>query len=159
MAFPEVAHVLTGVAVGGGLGYLVYAWRIRVWRANALFMVKSDSGGHVKPMTVADYEKASAKLATGMRDSILGNISNLRRELAEVNAHISSLEVVLRDAIGRAERDRAQARQEGLLTEDSRTRLHAEIQGLHKAIGVLAKAATEIQGSVGKVEEWVKKWA
>lgn len=102
-------------------------------------------------MTVGEAQN----LVGAARDSVLGSIGNVRREMADVNSHIGALEVLLRDSIGRSERDREKARQEGLLTEESRNRLHAAIQALHRDVGILAKAATAIEVSIGDFKKWM----
>ena len=138
--------LILGVGIAGlASGYLLHMLRAHYFKRSSVLLVKTDSGGHVRPLTAVDYERMSSKVAGGLRDVILGNIGALRREVVKVTEQLSSLEVVLRDAIGRIERDREQQRQERVMSDEAKHRMHAEITGLHAAITVLAKSLERLE--------------
>lgn len=153
MLLHEGSLAAAAFLVGAGLVFLFQEWRWRriLRERETVWAVTTPAGTHSRAMTMAEAQK----LVGSARDSVLGSIGTVRRDVEEVSNLIGALQVKLQDAIGRSERDREKARQEGLLTEESRNRLHAAIQGLHRDVGTLAKAATAIEQSVGDFKKWM----
>ena len=149
----EVILVAVAVATGVGVGLTIAEVRQRRRASKAVVTVSS--GPNERPLTVAEAEKLSVKATSGLRDSILGNIGALRREVGALNQHLASMEVLLKNALGLAARDREQLRQGQLASEDAKYRMHAEIQGLHKAIEALGKATGGIQAAMERFEKWI----
>lgn len=145
LSHDALSAIATTVATG--LGYLLAELRRRrrERRLNTPMPALVAADGTARAMTVADYERMSTKVAGGIREAILGNIGTLRREVAQVTDHVRRLEVFVRDAIGRAERDREEARQEKALSEEAKHRMHAEITGLHAAIRLLASSVERVE--------------
>lgn len=136
------------------LGYLLCESRWRKWRrGHTALPVTATFDGGVRPLTVEEYERLGAKFLSSLKDPVMGSLGTLRRELSLVNEHMTALEVALKDAMGRAERDREQTRQERMLSEDAKIRLHSEIKGLHAAILLLTTAATETKDVLLRVEQ------
>jgi hypothetical protein len=152
MLSPETV-TLIGLTVAAGIlgvvvGYLLFALRERR-RERLVPLGVSTPGGGTRLLTEEGFERSyarlSGKVVGGLKEAILGNIGALRREVGQVTEKLGALEVVLRDAIGRIERDRAEQRQERVLTEEGKHRMHAEVLSLHKAIQVLAASVERVE--------------
>lgn len=147
--------MLIGVAiVAAAIGYLVHGLRERSQHRKALIMVATDSGGHKKPLSIADAERLSARATATLRDALLGPIGGMRRDINDMAELLGKVEVLLRNAIGMAKGDREQTRQRQEVAEATRIELRAELMGVRKSID---QTGEKLQSAFAKFQDTVEQ--
>lgn len=146
-------------AIGLGLGLLLSEWRRGKRDRHAI--LTDAQNGETRPLTIGEFQLLSSKVAGGLRDAILGPIGGMRRDLDDIAELLGKVEVLLRDAVGRAAGDREMTRQRQELSETSKQELRAELMGMRKGFERMSQTlhtsagqiATAIQHFENRVEE------